>query len=341
MSCFVIAEAGVNHNGSLDLALRLVEAASEAGADAVKFQTFCADDLVVPGADKAAYQKEQTGDGDQYGMLKRLELSHNDYEEIVKRCDQLGIEFMSTAFDSKSLDLLISLGVRRLKIPSGEITNLPLIQAHAVKKLPIILSTGMSTITEVSDAVAVITKEHGADSDLILLHCTSNYPTPLQDVNLNAMQTLKNEFGYPVGYSDHTQGILASLAAVAMGGEVIEKHMTLDKNLPGPDHQASIEPGEMSELVRSVREIETLLGSHEKRPTKAELPILSVVRRSIFLRRKVGAGEKIAEEDLTLLRPGAGIPPGDLGRVIGCSAKVDMEPGHMLSWGELDSSDTP
>ena len=337
MSCFIIAEAGVNHNGSVDLALLLVEAASESGADAVKFQTFCADKLVVPGAEKAAYQKDQTGDGDQYGMLKQLELSVDDYDAIIKRCDQLGIEFMSTAFDSKSLDLLVRIGVRRLKIPSGEITNIPLIRAHAQKKLPIILSTGMSTLAEVSCAVDAITKELGPDSDLTLLHCTSNYPTPLQDVHLNAMLTLKDEFGFSVGYSDHTQGTLAALAAVSAGAEVIEKHLTLDNKLPGPDHQASIEPKEMSDLVKSIRNVEILLGSHEKQPTEAEQPILSLVRRSVFVRRRISAGCMVSGEDLILLRPGTGIPPCDLDRIIGCLAKVDMESGHMLSWCDLDA----
>ena len=340
MSCFIIAEAGVNHNGSLDLALRLVEAASEVGADAVKFQTFCADDLVIPGAGKASYQKEQTGNGDQYGMLKQLELSVDAYDVIVTRCNQLGIEFMSTAFDSNSLDLLVSLGVRRLKIPSGEITNFPLIHAHVLTNLPIILSTGMSTLAEVSDAVGVITKERGSNPDLTLLHCTSNYPAPLQDVHLNAMHTLKNEFGFSVGYSDHTQGILAALAAVAAGGEVIEKHLTLDRGLPGPDHQASIEPDEMRELVKTIREIEVLLGSHAKQPTEAERTILPVVRRSVFVRRRITAGEIVSKDDLILLRPGIGIPPRDLDQVIGCLAKMDMEPGHMLAWEELDTTST-
>ncbi len=340
MSCFIIAEAGVNHNGSLDLALRLVEAASEAGADAVKFQTFCADELVVPGAEKAAYQKDRTGNGDQYGMLKQLELSVDDYEVIVKRCNQLGIEFMSTAFDICSLDLLVRLGVRRLKIPSGEITNFPLIRAHAQKNLPIILSTGMSTLTEVSDAVDAITDELGPDPDLTLLHCTSNYPTPLQDVHLNAMHTLKNEFGFPVGYSDHTQGILAALAAVSAGAEVIEKHLTLDRKLPGPDHEASVEPDEMHNLVNSIRDIELLLGSHEKRPTAAELPILSLVRRSVFVCRHIAAGDRLSGENLVLLRPGTGIPPRDLDRVIGCLAKVDMEPGRRLDWSDLDTTNS-
>lgn len=340
MSCFIIAEAGVNHNGSLDLALRLVEAASVTGADAVKFQTFSADKLVAHGVEKAEYQKDQTGNGDQYGMLKQLELSVSDYEEIVKRCNQLGIEFMSTAFDSESLDLLVRLGVRRLKIPSGEITNIPLIRAHAQKNLPIILSTGMSTLAEVSDAVDVIIKELGSNADLTLLHCTSSYPTPLQDVHLNAMLTLKSEFGFPVGYSDHTQGTLAALAAVSAGGEVIEKHLTLDRELPGPDHKASIDSNDMRNLVKSIRDIELLLGSHEKRPTEAERPILAIVRRSIFLRREISVGDKIFRDDLIMLRPGTGIPPCDLDQVVGCMAKVNMGSGHMLAWEDLDATNT-
>ncbi|MDQ7059373.1 MAG: N-acetylneuraminate synthase, partial [Ghiorsea sp.] len=288
MSCYIIAEAGVNHNGSEEMAFQLVDAAAEAGADAVKFQTFKAESLVQKGAAKAEYQKEHTEAGDQFEMLKALELSDAVHMRLAERCKQKGIGFLSTGFDENSIEMLLNLGMERLKIPSGELTNKPYIDFIAGKDCPIILSTGMATLDEVADAVAwvkVVRGEKGLLSPLegvlTILHCTSNYPTPLASVNLKAMQTMKREFGMPIGYSDHTAGILISPMAVAMGATVIEKHFTLDKNLPGPDHQASLEPSELQQMIEDIRVVELSLGDGVKIPTVEELEVRKVVRRSI------------------------------------------------------------
>ena len=294
MRCFIIAEAGVNHNGSDELALRLVEAAADAGADAVKFQTFRAELLAKPGSEKAVYQKSQTGAGDQLSMLRELELSESQHRLLQPRCEQLGIEFMSTPFDQPSVDFLLDLGVRRLKIPSGELTNHPFLKYISTKGVPLILSTGMASLEEVQDAVQVVrsVREQHAFTEplaevLTLLHCTSNYPAARENVNLRAMQTLHQATGLPVGYSDHTEGILVAPVAAALGATVIEKHFTLDHSLPGPDHAASLEPDELSEMIRNIRNVETLLGSSEKTPTQSELLVRDVVRRSVTLTRQV------------------------------------------------------
>ncbi len=343
MRCFIIAEAGVNHNGSEELALRLVEAAADAGADAVKFQTFRAELLAKPGSEKAVYQKSQTGAGDQLSMLRELELSESQHRLLQPRCEQLGIEFMSTPFDQPSVDFLLDLGVRRLKIPSGELTNHPFLKYISTKGVPLILSTGMASLEEVQDAVQVVrsVREQHAFTEplaevLTLLHCTSNYPAAHENVNLRAMQTLHQATGLPVGYSDHTEGILVAPVAAALGAIVIEKHFTLDHSLPGPDHAASLEPDELSEMIRNIRNVETLLGSPEKTPTQSELPVRDVVRRSVTLTRQVSRGHTLTQEDLVLLRPGTGIPPKALEQLIGRTVKTDLPPWHTLCWSDLE-----
>jgi N,N'-diacetyllegionaminate synthase len=345
MSCFIIAEAGVNHNGSIDLALRLVDIAAECGADAVKFQTFSAARLVRPGTRTARYQIEATGESDQFAMLKRLELSEEDHRRIFLRCMERGIEFMSTPFDEEAAGLLLALGMKRIKIPSGEITNLPFIEFLADADRPIIISTGMATIAEIKAAVAAIARRRSARGFtaplaemVIVLHCTSNYPAAYSDANLRAMATIASATGLPIGYSDHTRGMAVATAAVALGATVIEKHFTVDKALPGPDHAASVSPEELAELIRQIRAVDVALGSPEKGPTASELPIRALVRRSVSTRRPLRAGQRIEAQDLCLLRPGDGIPPGELTDVIGARLNKNVEAGATLRWGDLDRS---
>lgn len=342
MRTFFIAEAGVNHNGSDELALQLVETAKRCGADAVKFQTFSADKLVRKGAEKAEYQKRATGEGDQYSMLKQLEMSDSLHRKLLDRCNELGIEFMSTPFDEEAADFLAELGMRRIKIPSGEITNHPFLAHLAAKDLPLILSTGMATLDEIREAVEVIRSvrhQHGyaasLEDMLTVLHCTSNYPAALEDVNLRAMSTIAQATGLPVGYSDHTAGTTVSIAAVAMGATVIEKHFTLNRNLPGPDHKASLEPAELADLVARIREVEQALGSPIKQPNAGELPVRELVRRSVTLVRNVTDGQVITAEDVARMRPGNGIAPKELDVVIGRLAARDIEGGTTLQWSDL------
>lgn len=342
MSVFVIAEAGVNHNGDAALALKLVEAAAACGADAVKFQTFSAESLVRPGAEKAEYQKRETGDGDQYSMLKALEMSESLHRSLFARCAELGIEFMSTPFDESAADFLIDLGMKRIKIPSGEITNLPFLRFLAGKGLPLILSTGMASLEEIQTAVTVIADErnkHGyleplADV-LTILHCTSNYPADYTDVNLRAMQTIGGATGIPIGYSDHTLGVSVSTAAVALGAIVIEKHFTLDRNMPGPDHKASLTLEELTQMIGQIRQVEAALGSPVKQPAQSELPVRSLVRRSVTVVRKIAAGQIIEAADIALLRPGTGIAPKDFAAVPGRVAVKEIAAGSTLQWDDL------
>jgi N,N'-diacetyllegionaminate synthase len=338
----IIAEAGVNHNGSEDLAIQLVEAAARAGADAVKFQTFSADKLVAPGAGKAEYQARETGEGDQHSMLKALELSQAAHLRLFERCQALGIEFMSTPFDEDAARLLLDLGMRRIKVPSGEITNEPFLRFLARQGLPMILSTGMADLDEIRRAVAVVAAAR-AEADLreplqevlTILHCTSNYPAACSDVNLRAMQTIARETGLPVGYSDHTLGLAVSTAAVALGATVIEKHFTLDRDMPGPDHKASLSLDDLAVLVRQIRDVEDALGAPEKKPTASELPIRALVRRSVTLTRARRAGEALRPEDLALLRPGTGILPCELEKVPGRVLARDLPAGTTLQWTDL------
>jgi N,N'-diacetyllegionaminate synthase len=342
VSTFIIAEAGVNHDGDSEQALRLVEVAARSGADAVKFQTFSADKLTRRGAEKAEYQKKMTGDGDQHAMLAKLEMSDELHLALVKRSAELGIEFMSTAFDEEALDFLVSVGIRRIKVPSGEITNLPFIAHMASKNLPMIVSTGMADMEEVRQAVETIRAERARlgftaplEDIVTILHCTSNYPAAASDVNLRAMLSMATEIGMPIGYSDHTLGIAVSTAAVAMGATVIEKHFTLDKTLPGPDHAASLEPDELNALVQSIRDVEAAKGDGIKAPTASELPVRALVRRSVTTIRDIAAGATIGPDDIALLRPGTGIPPAEFQAVLGKRAGNAIPAGQTVHWTDL------
>ena len=343
MSCYIIAEAGVNHNGSEDMAFQLIDSAIEAGADAVKFQTFKADRLVTPSARKAAYQQARTEGDDQFSMLKALELSDSAHRRLADYCAGKGIEFLSTPFDEQAAEFLIELGCHRLKVPSGELTNLPFLRFLASKGLPLIVSTGMADLEEVAEALSVINNERKKRGDaaplseaVTLLHCTSNYPTPLRDVNLRAMQTLSRSFGLPVGYSDHTDGISVAPVARALGASVFEKHFTLDRSLPGPDHAASLEPEELARLVQSIRDVDVMLGSSEKRPTPDELEVRVAARRSITLSREMVAGETLTADALTLKRPGDGIAPRELDQVVGRRLCRKLVAGATLHWEDLE-----
>jgi N,N'-diacetyllegionaminate synthase len=333
--CFVIAEAGVNHNGDIGLAKELITAAKECGADAVKFQTFSAEKLVNKTASKANYQKSATGQGTQFEMLKKLELSKESHHILAEQARSLGIEFMSTGFDEEAVDFLIELGVQRIKIPSGEVTNVPLLHHIAQKQLPMILSTGMCDLEEVQEAINVI--QTITNAELTLLHCTSNYPAAFEDVNLRAMQTLAKTFNLPVGYSDHTLGCLVPTLAIAMGATIIEKHFTLDKSLEGPDHLASLDVPELTHMMKLIRESEACLGDGVKAPRQNELPIRELVRRSITLCRDVKKGQPLSREDFMLLRPGMGIAPKHFSDVVGKIINVDLEIGTTLQWEHLQN----
>lgn len=326
---FVIAEAGVNHNGNIDLAKRLIDAASEAGADAVKFQTFKVGNLVCKNAEKAAYQLETTDKSEsQYDMLRKLELTREQHVELIEYCKTRHIMFLSTPFDIESLLLLVELGLPIIKIPSGEITNLPYLWAVAKQKKKVILSTGMSDLEEVKDAVKLL-KDNGTE-DITVLHCNTQYPTPMEDVNLKAMITMKDELEIPVGYSDHTQGIEVPIAAAAMGATVIEKHFTLDKNMDGPDHKASLEPVELKCMVQAIRNIEKALGSGKKEVTVSEVQNRDVVRKSIVAACKIKKGEYFSEHNLTTKRPGTGVNPMRWDEIIGQVATRDYEEDEMI-----------
>lgn len=332
-SVFIIAEAGVNHNGSLDRAKKMVEVAAGAGADAIKFQTFRADTLVTRDARKAAYQQKTTGPGEtQFEMLKKLELSVESHQALIAHCRLNRIEFLSTPFDLTTIDLLVQMGVNKWKIPSGEITNLPYLRKIAALGQEIILSTGMADMGEIHDAIDVFTSFGVSPGSITVLHCNTEYPTPVQDVNLRAMDTIKSAFpGIYVGYSDHTLGIEVPVAAVAMGATIIEKHFTLDRTLPGPDHRASLEPDELTAMVKAIRNIEAALGNGIKKPTPSELKNRPIARKSIVAARPIQAGEKFTGENLTVKRPGTGLSPMQWDRVVGTTAMKDYardEPIH-------------
>ena len=326
---FVIAEAGVNHNGDLKLARTLIDVAVDAGADAVKFQTFHADLLAVADAPKAAYQLQTTGDSEsQVEMLRRLQLPAEAHRELQSYCEERGIIFLSTPFDEQAVDFLDDLGVPAFKISSGDLTNSPLLQRVAAKNKPVILSTGMSDLSEVIEAVSVLNAE-GCDNP-ILLHCVSNYPADPADVNLLAMQTMSTAFNLPVGFSDHTEGIDVALAAVALGACVIEKHFTLDKSLPGPDHRASLEPAELGQLVQSIRRVESALGNGRKVPAASELETAKVARRSLVAARDIPGGITLRHEMVVLRRPGTGLPPSSLQTIVGRRTLRDISAGTLL-----------
>lgn len=333
--CFVIAEAGVNHNGDLALARTLVDIARDAGADAVKFQTFRAERLAAASAPKADYQKRTTdADESQVDMLKKLELSDDAFRELAEYCDRKGILFLSTPFDELSADFLETLGMAAYKVPSGEVTNLPYLEHIARKGKPMIVSTGMADLGEVEQAVASI--EGAGNAEFALLHCVSNYPADPADVNLRAMDTMREAFGKPVGYSDHTEGIAVSLAAVSRGACVIEKHFTSDRNLPGPDQKASLEPGELRELVRGIRTIETALGSTRKTPSAAERNTASVARKSLVAARDLANGTTLDAAMLIAKRPGTGISPALLRSITGRKLRRDVRADELLRLEDLE-----
>lgn len=331
-SPIIIAEAGVNHNGSVERAIAMVEAAVSAGADYIKFQTFKAENLVTARAAKAEYQKQNQPDGNsQLEMLRALELSENDFRRIAAYCRELGIGFMSTPFDIPSADFLATLGMDYWKIPSGEITNLPLLRHIGRFGSKVILSTGMSTIDEVKAAVDVITTAGTERSDIILLHCTTQYPAPYPSVNLRAMNALAPLGCGSVGYSDHTRGIEVSIAAAALGASVIEKHFTLDRNLPGPDHKASLTPAELTQLCSSVRHVAEALGNGTKEVSEAERPNIAIARKSIVAARHIAEGETFTDENLTVKRPATGLSPMLWDSVIGRHAKHDFMPDDPIT----------
>lgn len=332
---FIIAEAGVNHNGDMELAKRLVGVAIQGGADAVKFQTFKAEDVVTRTAEKAGYQKKTTGAGEsQFVMIKKLELEERDFGGLFDYARSKAIIFLSSPFDKQSVDLLDSLGVPAFKIASGEIANLPLIRYIARKGKPIILSTGMSTMAEIYEALQVMQSERM--KDIVLLHCVTSYPAKVEDVNLRAMQTLRRAFKVPVGLSDHSLGITIPIAAVALGACVVEKHFTLNKSLPGPDHQASLEPEELKQMVKAIREVEKAMGNGTKSLTDEEQEIKKFVRRSIVARVEIPRGTLITEEMLDIKRPGTGVEPKYMNRVIGAVARCRIGRDEPLTMDKLE-----
>lgn len=332
--CLIIAEAGVNHNGDLAMALKLVDVAADAGADAVKFQTFTADRLATRDAPKAGYQIDATGsDESQHAMLKRLELSAEGHRALKERCEARGILFLSTPFDEFSADLLESLDVAAFKTPSGELTNLPYLKHVAKKRKPMIVSTGMATLAEVANAVDAIRTVGGAD--LALLQCVSNYPAEPSTINLRAMETLSRAFGVPAGYSDHTMGLEIAFAAAALGACIIEKHFTISRNLAGPDHRASLEPHELQALVRGIRAVEQALGDGRKMPAESERASAAVGRKSLVLAKSIVAGEMITDAHLEIKRPGTGLLPHEREFVLGRTVRLDIDEGTPLRWDML------
>jgi N,N'-diacetyllegionaminate synthase len=327
----IIAEAGVNHNGDLSMARRLIDAAAEAGADLVKFQTFKADQLVTTSARKASYQLATTAvDESQHEMIRRLELSEAMHGDLISHCRQCGIEFFSTAFDLGSLDYLMRLGMERIKVPSGEITNLPYLRRVGSFRKQVILSTGMSTLVEIESALSVLEGAGTPRANITVLHCNTEYPVPMAEVNLRAMQSIRDAFGVAVGFSDHSEGIEVAIAAVALGASVIEKHFTLDRNLPGPDHRSSIEPDELGRMVRSIRNIELAMGDGIKRPSASEERNRPIARKSLVASRPIVKGEAFSETNLTAKRPGTGISPMRWDEVRGRAAPRDFVADELI-----------
>ena len=327
----IIAEAGVNHNGSMESAKSLINVAAEAGADYVKFQTFKAETLVTQTADKAEYQKEiMNTDESQFEMINKLELDGKAHKELIDYCKTKDIQFLSTAFDHDSIDLLDELNIPLFKIPSGEITNLPYLRHIGKMGKPIIMSTGMSTLDEVHNALNILIESGAEKEKITILHCNTEYPTPMKDVNLKAMLTIKDELGVNIGYSDHTLGIEVPIAAVAMGATVIEKHFTLDRTMLGPDHTASLEPEELKAMVTAIRNIEKAIGDAVKKPSKSEVKNIEIVRKSIVAKMSIKKGELFTEENLTVKRPGTGISPMDWENVVGSLANRAYEMDDLI-----------
>ena len=331
---FVIAEAGVNHNGEISRALELIDVAAEAKVDAIKFQLFHTEQLVTQQAPQAAYQSKNMGQEEsQFDMLKRLELPDQAFAKLKEYAESLGLIFMATPFDRSAADYLEQLGVSLFKVGSGDLTNLPLLRHIAAKGLPLIVSTGMASMDEVLAAKLVV--ESTGNRQLIFLHCTSNYPCPFEEVNLRAMHTLRDQTGCLVGYSDHTEGILVSVAAAAMGATVIEKHFTTDRSLPGPDHKASLEPTELKQMVRQIRQVEQIRGSAEKRPSLSEAEVAKVARKSLVAARNISKGTMLDWDMLRAKRPGTGIPPGEIDKVIGKKLNQNVSEDTLLTWEML------
>lgn len=331
MSVFIIAEAGVNHNGCIQTAKKLIDVAVKAGADAVKFQTFKAEALVSKNAQKADYQKKTTSsDESQFDMIKKLELDLDTHNELIAYCSEQNIMFLSTPFDHDSIELLNSLGLEIFKIPSGEITNLPYLRDIGKLNKKVILSTGMADIGEIEDALDVLISAGTKKTNITILHANTMYPTPMEDVNLKAMQTIGNTFDCKYGYSDHTLGIEVPIAAVAMGASCIEKHFTLDKNMEGPDHKASLEPNELKVMVQSIRNIELALGSSIKKPSKSEMPNMPIARKSIVAKKDIKKGEVFDENNLSVKRPGSGINPMLWDSIIGTISQKDYKEDDLI-----------
>lgn len=326
----IIAEAGVNHNGSMKMAKQLIDAAAIAGVDYVKFQTFKAEKLVTKEAKQAEYQQRNAADDSQYAMLKKLELSESQHEELIAYCKEKGVKFLSTAFDLESIEYLHSLNLGVWKIPSGEITNYPYLKKIAQYGEPVIMSTGMCSMGDVEQALNVLLKNGLTKEQISLLHCNTEYPTPMQDVNLKAMLQLRDKFGVRVGYSDHTKGIEVPIAAVALGAEVIEKHFTLDRTLPGPDHKASLEPNELKAMVDAIRNIEQALGDGQKHVSASEEKNMAIARKSIVAAKDIKQGELLTEDNLTTKRPGSGISPMRWEEVIGTKAIRDFAKDELI-----------
>jgi N,N'-diacetyllegionaminate synthase len=331
MSVIVIAEAGVNHDGDVDRACRLVDAAADAGADIVKFQTFRADQIATVAAPKAAYQQRSTDPGEsQREMLRRLELTPAMHERLVAQCRARGIEFLSTGFDPESIDLLVALGCAWIKVPSGELTNLPYLRHAGRQQKRILLSTGMATLEEIGAALGALEHAGTPRDRIIVLQCTTAYPAPVEDANLQAMSIISRTFGVATGYSDHTSGIDIATAAVALGAVVLEKHLTLDRSLPGPDHAASLEPREFGDMVKAVRRVEQALGDGEKRPRASEVGNRAAARRSLVAARAIKAGERFSEDNLAARRPGTGVSPMRWDEAVGCTARRDYAPDEPI-----------
>ena len=331
MSVFIIAEAGVNHNGSIDLAKKLIDVASASGADAVKFQTFKADNLATKKAQKAIYQKENTDkEESQFDMLKKLELDIEAHKELISYCSNKKIIFLSSPFDHESIELLNDLGLEILKIPSGEITNLPYLRHIGKLNKRIILSTGMSNIDEVKSALNILINSGTKKNNITVLHANTEYPTPMEDVNLRAMLTIGKELDINFGYSDHTLGIEVDIAAVAMGANCIEKHFTLDCNMEGPDHKASLEPNQLKAMVIAIRNIEVALGGSVKKPSRSEIKNIKIARKSIVTKTKIKKGDILSKKNLTVKRPGIGISPMKWDEIMGTKATKDYNQDELI-----------
>ncbi|MBO9700877.1 MAG: N-acetylneuraminate synthase [Sporocytophaga sp.] len=332
----IIAEAGVNHNGSIDIAKKLIDKAFEAGADIIKFQTFKASTITSKKSEKAEYQKKMTGaDEGQYEMLKRLELNETHHHILKEYCETKPIEFLSTPFDLQSIDLLKDLGINIGKIPSGELTNLPYLRKMAKNFEKIILSTGMANLEEVKTSVKVLLSSGLKKENLTILHCTTEYPTPMKDVNLKAMLTIQKELNVAIGYSDHTNGIEIPIAATALGATVIEKHFTLDRNMEGPDHQSSLEPDELKAMVAAIRNIEIALGDGIKTPSESEKKNIGIARKSIHILNNLPVGHILTENDLIMKRPGDGISPMEMDKVVGKKLLKSMSEDDKLNWKDI------